>query len=122
MKSYCIMCGEKKAGIAVKGDRVIRSIRWFKKNVTKNEKGHGLVVCRSCYPEYTKRLAKYRSRQAIYLVLGVLFVISELIISPSAISLLIGLLMLAVLYLFSLLNYAPRLDVDALPKKPGGKG
>ncbi|EQD59708.1 hypothetical protein B1B_08080, partial [mine drainage metagenome] len=48
------MRGEK-TGHRRQRDYVIGAIRWFKKNVTKNEKGHALVVCKACYPAYKKR-------------------------------------------------------------------
>ena len=84
--------------------------------MTKNEKGHKLVVCRQCYSNYKKRFDKYRSRQAIYLILGTLFLIFEAVISLSSVSVALGILVLVLFYLFSLFNYTPRLNVAASTK------
>ncbi len=122
MEGYCIMCGDRKQGIGIREDRVIGAIRWFKKNVTKNEKGHKLVVCKACYPDYKKRYDKYTKRRAIYLILGILFLVFEVAVSFSLLSLLLGLLVLAVLYAFSLLSYTPGLSLPAEQKKAQRKG
>ncbi len=113
-KSYCIICGNEKNGIEVKEDSVIRIIRFLKKNLFKSEKNNRLVVCKECYENYKKYRRKYVRRQAIYVALGVLFLIMLLIINPSALAFLIGLGMLLLLYLFSILNYVPEIN---LPKK-----
>ena len=122
MAIRCIICGKQRDGLEVKTDWVITSMRWFKRNVTKDEQGNRLVVCKGCYPIYKKNRDKYTSRQTLYLVLGALFIILGLLISSydilrflSAIGL--SVIILAVLYLISLLNYTPAL---AMPQ--GKKG
>ena len=110
-KSYCIVCGKERQGIEVEDDYVLDSIRWFKKNVTKNERGNRLVVCSGCYLNYKKSRAKYESRQRLYLGLGVLFVIMSLVASFQATTLIVSLLVLLLLYFFSLLSYMPRISI-----------
>jgi len=110
-KSYCVVCGNERNGIAVQNDYVIESIRWFKKRFMKVEKGNMLVVCKDCYPEYKKRRRAYESRQKTYLALGILFVVFFFIASPKAITILISLFVLALLYFFSLLSYMPKIDI-----------
>ena len=110
-KVVCIICGENKPGIRVKEDRVIGAIRWAKRNVTKNEKNNTLVVCRDCYPKYSKERSKYASRQVIYIALGMLFAIMSLLISPAILTFLIAVVVIAFFYGLSLLNYSPALDI-----------
>lgn len=110
--SYCMMCGKERKGIAVKEDSVLAALRWFKRNVTKDEKGNRLVVCRDCYPEYRKRRGSYESRQRLYLSLGIIFVVVSLVLSPRALTVLVSLLVLAVVYLFSLMSYIPKIDLE----------
>jgi len=89
-------------------DFVIKSIRWLKRNVTKNEKGNRLVVCKECYPKYIKYRARFVRREGIYLVLGFLFLIFGLIVAPRLSTLFIGIILILFLYLLSLLSYMPK--------------
>lgn len=120
MNGYCIMCGNKKPGIEVKSDRVISTMRWFKRNVTKNEQGHKLVVCKACYSGYKKGYDRFRSRQKLYLALGILFAIFGLL-SFSLGALVMSLLFVLVMYLLSFLSYMPKLHFPAVPSKSSGK-
>mgnify|MGYP001626360183 FL=1 len=114
-KSVCIICGKEKPGIEVKPDFVIESIRWIKRNITKNEKGNRLVVCRDCYPAYRKLRERFERREKIYLTLGILFALLSFLLSSNKLyGLGIGLLVIALLYLFSLLNYMPSLNIEAV--------
>jgi Ca2+/Na+ antiporter len=110
-KSYCIECGKEKKGIEVEEDAVLGSIRWLKRNITKNEKGNVLVVCKGCYADYKKGRKKYESRQRIYMALGVIFVMMSMVLSPNVMTLLISLLVLLLLYFFSLLSYTPKINI-----------
>ncbi|MGC9037247.1 MAG: hypothetical protein ACP5IK_00840 [Candidatus Micrarchaeia archaeon] len=113
-KSVCIICGQEKPGIEVKEDNVIRAIRWFKRNVTKNEQGNKLVVCKDCYVKYSALRSKYESRQKLYIALGILFVIFSTIVSTNKlVGLGIGIFIFLLLYLISFLSYIPALN---LPK------
>ena len=112
-KSYCMMCGKERKGIEVQDDYVLGALRWFKRNVTKDEQGNRIVVCRDCYSDYKKRRGTYESRQRLYLALGVLFVIISLIISLRALTVLVSLLVLAVMYLFSLMSYVPKIRLGS---------
>ncbi|MCL4381256.1 hypothetical protein M1141_03225, partial [Candidatus Marsarchaeota archaeon] len=108
----CIICGEQKHGLPVQTDWVIESIRWFKKNITKNEKNYQLVVCKECYPKYKKMYSSYRNKQAFYIVLGAIFTALLFFASRYNIfSLISGLILLLFLYLLSLLSYMPALKM-----------
>ena len=123
-KSVCIICGKEKPGIEVKPDFVIESIRWIKRNITRNEKGNRLVVCRDCYPAYRKLRERFERREKIYLTLGILFALLSFLISSNKLyGLGIGLLVIALLYLFSLLSYIPSLNMEAVhtPEKDRGR-
>lgn len=110
-KEYCIICGERKAGLPVEDDYVISSIRWFKANVTKNEKNNSLVVCRDCYSEYKKQRKRYEGRQRNYIALGIVFIMVGLLVSQTVYALLVGLGVFALLYFFSLLSYTPKIEI-----------
>ena len=72
-----------KKGIAVHEDHVIFAIRWFKTNITKNANNNGLVVCKECYPKYSKERRRYTSRLSLYIGIGVIFAILLIISTPS---------------------------------------
>ena len=108
----CIICGEQKQGLPVQTDWVIESIRWIKKNITKNEKNYQLVVCKECYPKYKKMYSSYKNKQAFYIVLGVIFTALLFFASRYNIfSLISGLILLLFLYILSLLSYMPALKI-----------
>ena len=111
MATYCIICAKQKNGIAIKDDHVLDALHWFKKNVTKNEKGNRLVVCKEDYSAYKKKRDKYTSRQALYVAIGAIFMILGLVASVSLSTVALGILVIAVLYLLSLINYTPALDI-----------
>ncbi len=113
-KSYCIICGEEKDGIAVRDDSVLRALRWFNRTVLRTPpRNNRIVVCASCYPKYKKQRSKYLSRQKTYIVLGVLFMIFGIVIARTITAFFLSLVVLAFLYLLSLLSYVPELDVSA---------
>ncbi len=108
----CIICGEKKNGLSVREDYMIQAIRWFKKNVTKNERGYALVVCKSCYPKYAKARKKFENRQLLYLILGVVFAAVLVYASvDKPLAILYGMLVILFMFLLSLLTYMPELEV-----------
>ncbi len=107
----CIICGKEKPGIPVKEDRILRAMRWIKRNVTKNEKDNLLVVCREDWPKYDKARRKFTTRMALYVALGIVFVVVGCLIAFSLYTLAITLLVLLLFYLLSLLNYMPALDL-----------
>ncbi len=109
--TYCIICGKEKPGLPVKNDFVLDTLRWLKKNVTRDVQGNKLVVCKEDYNTYQKNYNSYRSRQTIYLVLGVLLFLLYSFISFSLLHILFGLGVIAFLFLMSLLSYSPQLDV-----------
>lgn len=110
-KSYCVICGKEKRGIAVQDDLILDSIRWFKRNVTKNEKGNRLVVCKEDYGAYKAARKKYVGRQRIYLALGVLFVMLTILVYPSIAAVVTSVVVFAFIVLLSLLSYMPRISI-----------
>ena len=114
--TYCIICGHKKEGLEIGEDYVLEGIRWFKRNVTHDEKGNRLVVCKECYPEYKKRRGRYVNRQRLYVTMGVIFVVLVLIVSLNLFTVLAALIMLLLFYALSLANYTPDLKVKVKNK------
>ncbi len=110
-KSYCIVCAKEKKGIEVEDDFILDSIRWLKENVTHNVQNNKLVVCKDCYPRYKPARQKYESRQKMYLVLGVLFGMLILLISPRAATVLIAAVLVIACYILSLLSYTPKIHI-----------
>lgn len=110
-ESRCIICGENKNGLEVREDGTIRMIRWFKRNVTKNEKGYRLVVCRECFLKYKKRRDSFIRKRVVYLIIGILFTIVLVGLSgqraPYAVLYGIGIILF--MYLLSQLSYMPAL-------------
>ncbi|MEM0074698.1 MAG: hypothetical protein QXS17_01640 [Candidatus Micrarchaeaceae archaeon] len=96
----------------MQNDFIISSIRWFKKNITKNEQNNKLVVCKECYTEYSSARKRYEGRMKLYLALGIIFALFAIIVSSDKLYALgIGVLVVALLYLFSLLSYTPKLKI-----------
>lgn len=119
-ESRCIICGERRNGLAVKEDYMIGSIRWVKRNITRNEKNYALVVCKGCYPKYKKAFDKYQRRLMVYLALGIIFAIALMIGSSNILlSLLFGAGIILFLFLLSQLSYMPALVMPAARKKDG---
>lgn len=111
-ESRCIICGEQKTGLEVSQDAVIEAIRWFKKNVTKNEKGYALVVCKQCYPKYASERKRFQRRQTLYLALGIIFALVLVIASRGALlSVFYAILVVVFMYALSLMTYVPALNV-----------
>jgi hypothetical protein len=107
-ESRCIICGEKRNGLAVSSDHTLAALRWFKKNVTRNEKGYNLVVCRDCYLKYKKARDSYQRKQVAYVSLGVAITIFFVAFSTERLlALLVGFILIAFLYLLSQLSYMP---------------
>ncbi len=110
-ETRCVICGARKNGLEVRQDFVIETIRWFKRNITRNEKGYRLVVCKECYPKYAKERSKFERRQIFYLIIGVLFTIVIVIgAGNKALALLYGFVVLVFVYLLSLLTYIPAVN------------
>jgi hypothetical protein len=117
-ETRCIICGEPKNGLEVSEDWVIKTIRAFKKNVTKNEKNYRLVVCKECYPKYAKSRSGFNKRRAIYLTLGIAFGIMAVIASSfRPASFLIAIIVICVMYLLSLFSYMPALVMPVIDEK-----
>lgn len=118
-ESRCIVCGERRNGLEVRTDRTIAAIRWFKRNVMRNEKGYRLVVCRDCYPKYRKAKDSYQRKQIAYTTLGIVVTVFFVVFSSKRLmALLSGFVIIAFLYLLSQLSYMPGIIV---PKTKGKK-
>ncbi len=116
--SRCVICGQKKDGLEVKEDMVIKSIRYLKQNVTKDAKNYKLVVCRGCYPKYDKSRSAYVRKQISYVTIAVVFTVLLVIVSgaqPGAFA--FGILLIAAMYALSLLSYAPAVKMPFIAKK-----
>lgn len=125
-ESYCIMCGKKKDGIEIKEDNVIGILRWFNQKVLRiPPKNNRIVVCSECYQKYNTQRKKYVSRQWMYIILGVLFIVFCLISSALGGNIIVGLLLgigvLLLLYLCSFLIYVPELAMQPKTKEKEGK-
>lgn len=108
----CIICGEKKRGIRVREDWMINLIRWFKRNVTRSEKGYGLVVCKEDYQRYYKMRKRFESRRALYLALGIVFTLLMLFVSQNRLTAIVyGVIVILFFYLLAHLNYMPALEM-----------
>ncbi len=110
--TYCIICGNKKAGIYVEDDYVLDTLRAVKKAITKKESNKKLVVCKEDYDTYEKYYRKFRYRLALYLSIGVIFAVFSLIVSPSIVTLGIDAFLIIFLYALAMLNYTPKLALD----------
>ncbi len=117
MAIYCIICGKQKRGLPVKNDHVLEALRLFKRNITRNEQGNKLVVCKEDYLAYKKKREKYTSRQTLYIAIGVIFMILGLLVSISLSTILLSIFVIAVLYTLSLINYTPALDIKTDEKE-----
>jgi hypothetical protein len=95
----------------VEDDFVLNSIRWFKRNVTRNEKNNRLVVCRECYPRYSAARRKFESRERLYIALGVIFAALNLIVARSLTSLLVSAAIILLMLALAFLSYTPRISI-----------
>ena len=114
-ESCCIICGERRDGIKVADDHVLRALRWFKTNVTRNVKNNELVVCKGCYPKYSKSRKRYTGRRAAYITLGALFLIFSIAVSvgsANALAIVAGIIIMVLMYLLSLVSYTPALQFE----------
>lgn len=116
----CIYCGAAKAGLAVREDFVIASMRWINRTLFRRYRNYRLVVCKDCYMNYRKARKKYVRKQVSYLVLGFLFAALLVAVSPgNAFAYVFGFAIIAFMYLLSLVSYLPALESDA-PAETGG--
>ncbi len=97
-------------------------IRLFKRNITKSEKGYRLVVCKECFIKYTSLRRKFERRRALYVAIGVIFTAMFLALSPNKLmALAYGILVIIFLYLLSLVNYIPALEMPHNAEKTASK-
>lgn len=116
-ENRCIVCGKKRDGLPVADDIVINSIRAFKKKVAKKTNNYRLTVCKEDYPKYSKMRATFERRRTIYVALGAVFAIVLILSSLSIGSVVFGAFIVLLMYLLSLLSYAPGLEVAQKRKR-----
>jgi hypothetical protein len=104
-------CGERKDGLEIQEDYVIHALRWLKRNVTKDEKGYRIVVCKDDYQKYAKARKRFEGRQKLYLALGLIFAIAVILAGKNIIAVFYAVVVLIFIYLFSLLTYVPALSI-----------
>ncbi len=121
-KVVCIVCGRERPGIPVKEDWVLNAMRWFKSNVTRNAQDNTLVVCKEDWPKYDKARRKFTTRRALYVALGVIFLIVGNIISFSFYTIIVTLAILLFFYLLSLLSYMPALYIKQEGEREKAQG
>ncbi|MCL4404811.1 MAG: hypothetical protein M1544_03405 [Candidatus Marsarchaeota archaeon] len=121
-ESRCIICGKETDGLEVKPDYVIGAMRWFKRNITHNEKNYRLVVCKEDYPKYKKARDSYNSKTISYVIIGVIFAALLIITGRSLGAAAAGIGIIILMYLLSLLSYMPGLKVDSKKAKAGKTG
>lgn len=116
----CIMCGAEKGGLPVKEDYIIKAIRLFKTNVTKNAKNYDLVVCREDYTKYSKARESYIKKQLSYITLGIVTALVLFFVSGfEFLALSYGIIIVLFTYAISLFSYIPGVDMpsDMKPTK-----
>jgi hypothetical protein len=114
-KSYCLVCGKEKDGIPIKEDYVVGMMRWFNRKVMRRGGNNKVVICRECYPKYSKFRGKFVLRQRAYLILGILFIALGAVwvaLMKNASALIMGILFTILLYVLSLLNYVPDIEIN----------
>lgn len=117
-KQGCIMCGKEVGGLAVQEDWVIRFVRGFKTHVTRNARNYKLVVCRECYNNYHRMRKRFVRNRILYTGFGIAFLVVFALVS-GLVGIAVGLVVTVLMYLLSLLSYAPAVDE---PQEPGPAG
>lgn len=111
----CIICNSERDGIPIRADLFVRSLRWLNGHTVRYNNPTRPVICRECFPKYLSLRKRYEGRLVAYLVLGFLFTGFLVYASHAApLSFAFGLLIIAMMYLLSLVNYVPPL---AVPKE-----
>lgn len=67
------------------------------------------MVCKACYVKYKKAHDSYVKKEVAYIIIGVVFAALLISVGRSASSLLAGLVIIAFMYILSLLSYMPSL-------------
>ncbi len=120
-ENRCIVCGKDRTGLQVREDYIISTVRWLKRNITRSEKGYTLVVCRDCYKQYEKGRHTYERRRITYVALGVVAAALWIVLSEGKLGgIVAGILLVAFMYLLSLLSYAPALATEGAKEPKAG--
>lgn len=111
-ENRCVICGQERPGLKVKGDRVIGAVRWVKRNITKNEQGYALVICKDDYTKYAKARSSFVKKQIAYTALGVIFAALLVIGSgDKGLAVIFGVIVIVFMYALSLLTYMPAVEI-----------
>jgi hypothetical protein len=108
----CIICNQEKEGLGIKEDNIVYFLRWLNSHTVKYRNPNYPVVCRECFTKYRKQRKSYERKLISYLIIGFLF--AGFIIVGSGgkpLSFLFGLIIIAFMYLLSLLSYIPELEI-----------
>jgi len=117
-KNVCIICSEEKNGLEVKDDWVMDTLRWIKRRFTKNVRNYRLVVCKECFLNYKKKRERYERNQLLYIILGVLFMVTLGITTRGNLGAIgFGFVIIFFLFLLAQLSYMPEVDMPAVKKK-----
>lgn len=117
-ESRCVICGGKKNGLEVRDDYVINAVRWFKRNITRNEKNYRLVVCKECFLRYKKARNSYQRKQIAYISIGVVFAaVLVFASSDKLLTMVYGIAIVIFMYLLSQLSYMPGVEIPAAKEK-----
>ena len=115
-KPRCIICNEQKDGLRVAPDYFIETVRWINSHTIKYKNPYRPVVCRQCFTKYRKLRKSFERKRIYYLVIGVLFAgVLAVASKGNPYSFLAGLGVIAFMYLLSLINYMPALEIPSAP-------
>ncbi len=120
--NICIMCEKDKAGLKIKDDSTLRTLKWIKYDLLKRPRRHSSpVVCRECYSAYSKKRKSFERKQVIYTIIGVIFAIALVVATggrkPGAYA--FGVLVVLFMLGLAHLNYMPELELPAAPHGHG---
>ncbi len=112
------MCGKEKNGLPVKEDVIIQSLRWVKRNITKNPKNFTLVVCKDDFLVYKKKRDSYERKMVMYVAIGIIFLAALAAVSSQRLGAVgVGLLITLFLLLLAQLSYMPAVEMPAIKEK-----
>ncbi|MCL4379170.1 MAG: hypothetical protein M1160_02805 [Candidatus Marsarchaeota archaeon] len=108
----CIICNEQKPGLEIAPDSFISAVRWLNEHTMRYKNPYNPVVCRQCFTKYRKARKSFERKRIYYLTIGILF--AGVLVAASRLnpySVLVGLGVVALMYLLSLVSYMPRLEL-----------
>ena len=113
-ESRCIICGERRDGLEVNEDHMLRfyravvhGMRYITGKQHLNKRKYKLVVCKACYIKYAKVRSAYMRRQALYIGIGLAFGVVLFVVSHRLSAIAYGAAITAFMYLLAQLSYMP---------------